>query len=235
MQNANCRLYAITPPQINLSEFTTILQQALSGGDIACLQIRLKNTDINKIKQAVRELMPICHAYETAVIVNDNPELAAELNTDGVHLGQEDLQKLADEYVKNPQDIIAYIKEHIGPDKILGITCHASSHLAMEAGEQGADYVAFGAFYPTNSKPQEKLDKWGTPSIELLRNWAEFSVIPSVAIGGITASNCAELVQAGADFIAAITGIWNHPKGAKVAVAEYNTAIKEAVAATNSN
>jgi Thiamine monophosphate synthase len=114
---------------------------------------------------------------------------------------------------------------------ILGITCHASTHLAMEAGEQGADYVAFGAFYETASKPKEKLEKWGTPTLELLEGWAQFSTLPCVAIGGLTPENCKPLIQVGADFVAVITGIWNHPQGAGAGVKAYNHAIQEALAA----
>jgi hypothetical protein len=134
---------------------------------------------------------------------------------DGVHVGQEDLASTS----------LKRIRKIIGKDAVLGVTCHASRHLAMEAGEEEADYVAFGAFYPTTSKPKEKLEKWGTPTPELLEWWSEQSTLPCVAIGGITPQNLAPLVQAGADFVAVITGIWNHPQGAGAGVKAYNAAI----------
>lgn len=215
------RLYAITPPQITLSEFLPQVEEAFAAGDIACLQLRLKEASDAEIREAAKALKPICHAHEAAFIVNDSMEIAIELQADGVHLGQEDIQNTS----------VKALRQQLPKEMVLGITCHASSHLAMEAGEQGADYVAFGAFYPTTSKPKEKLEKWGVPDIELLEGWAQFSTLPCVAIGGITPQNCVPLVQAGADFIAAITGIWNHPQGAGAGVKAYNAAIQEALAA----
>ncbi|MDE3015787.1 MAG: thiamine phosphate synthase [Pseudomonadota bacterium] len=123
---------------------------------------------------------------------------------------------------KNP---IAAIRKIIGADKIIGVSCHDSKHLAMVAGEEGADYVAFGAFYPTRSKSPEKLAMYGTPSPDILEWWQEFMVLPCVGIGGITPANCAPLVKAGADFIAAITAVWEHPDGAGKAVREFNEGI----------
>src|SRR5882672_9055026 len=127
------------------------------------------------------------------------PDLAVELGADGVHVGQNDMP-------------YAQARKLVGPNAIVGATCHASRHLAMEAGEAGADYVAFGAFYPTTSKPQEKLEKWGTPKPDILSWWQAFMLLPCVAIGGITPAGCVPLVKAGADFIAVITYIWDHPE-----------------------
>lgn len=251
MTNPNpCRLYAITPPRLVLAEFMPRAEQAFAGGDIACLQLRLKEASEKEIRKAAEALLPLCHAHEAALILNDNLELACELPVDGVHLGQEDLYNdwgacppkplplragpvgpVEETIPLKNKERIAAIRQQLGEEKILGITCHASKHLAMEAGEQGADYVAFGAFYPTASKPKEKLEKWGTPAPDILRFWAEGSTLPCVAIGGITPQNCAPLVRAGADFIAVITGIWDHREGPAAAVKAYNAAIKEALAA----
>ena len=117
----------------------------------------------------------------------------------------------------------------LGDQKVIGVSCHDSSHLAMEAGENGADYVAFGAFFPTKSKSPEKLAKYGTPKPEIIEWWSTYTTVPCVAIGGMTPQNCAPFVAAGADFIAAITAIWEHPKGAAAAVKEFNKAIKAAL------
>jgi thiamine-phosphate pyrophosphorylase len=124
---------------------------------------------------------------------------------------------------------IAAVRKIVGDKRVIGVSAHASKHLGMVAGEQGADYVAFGAFYPTQSKPKEKLEKWGTPTLEILEWWQAFMVLPCVAIGGMTPANCLPQVKAGADFIAAITYVWNHPKGPGTAVKEFNDVFERAV------
>lgn len=212
------RLYAITPPRIDLATFVPQVEQAFKGGDLACLQLRLKDCSDTEIVAAGKELAPICAAHEAAFILNDRYDLVDACGADGVHIGQEDLETVS----------LKTIRKHLGKDAVIGVTCHASRHLAMEAGEATADYVAFGAFFPTTSKPKEKLEKWGTPGLELVEWWSTHSILPQVAIGGITPKNLAPLVQAGTDFVAAITGIWDHPKGARAGVAEYNKAIAEA-------
>ncbi|MGB2449146.1 MAG: thiamine phosphate synthase, partial [Parvibaculales bacterium] len=141
---ARTRLYLITPPQIDLQAFAPRLDEALSAGDVACLQLRLKNTDNHPadeelIAEAIAQLMPVAHRHDVAFILNDNPELAAKYDCDGVHIGQNDMAYAAARAI-------------MGDDKIIGVTCHDSKHLAMEAGEAGADYVAFGAFYDTQTK-----------------------------------------------------------------------------------
>ena len=216
------QLYAITPPHFELDAFAHQLEEAFKGGELACVQLRLKDASDATVRKAAKRLMPICHAHETPFILNDSLEIALELQADGVHLGQEDIAGTS----------VKAIRKQMPDEMVLGITCHASSHLAMEAGEQGADYVAFGAFYPTTSKPKEKLEKWGTPTTELLEMWTKGSTLPCVAIGGITPDNCAPLIQSGADFIAAITGIWNHPQGAGAGVKTYHEAITKASSQT---
>ncbi len=220
MTDHHTRLYAITPPRIDLKAFVPLVEQAFDGGDIACLQLRLKDASDKEIIAAGKALAPICAAHEAAFILNDRPDLVAACEADGIHLGQEDLEKIK----------LKEVRRQLGKEAVIGITCHASRHLAMEAGEATADYVAFGAFYPTTSKPKEKLEKWGTPGLELVEWWSSHSILPQVAIGGITPKNLAPLVKAGADFVAAITGIWDHPKGPKAGVKAYNDAIANAVA-----
>lgn len=211
------RLYLITPPHLpDLPAFTRKLEEAFSGGDVACLQLRLKDADDTQVLAATRALMPIAQAHDCAFILNDRPDLAAQCGADGVHLGQEDLEAWP----------IAKTRALLGEERIIGVSAHASRHLGMEAGEAGADYVAFGAFFPTRTKSPEKIAKWGAPEIGLVEWWSTYTVLPCVAIGGMTPGNCAPLVRAGADFIAAITAVWEHPAGPAAAVAAFNGVFK---------
>ncbi|MCI5050189.1 MAG: thiamine phosphate synthase [Rickettsiales bacterium] len=211
-----CRLYLISPPQIELDPFAERLKEAFSGGDVGAFQLRLKDTPEAEIFASARVLRDICRESEVAFIINDHADIAAEVAADGVHLGQDDLAEFS----------VEKARELLGPDSVIGVSCHDSSHLAMTAGEQGADYVAFGAFHPTKSKSPEALAKYGTPSTELLEWWFEYTVLPCVAIGGMTPENCQPMVTAGADFIAAITAIWEHEAGPAEAVKAFNEAIK---------
>jgi thiamine-phosphate pyrophosphorylase len=209
----DCALYLISPPSIVLADFALQLEQALAASKRAkAFQLRLKNADDNQIVEAAKTLLPLCRAHDVAFILNDRPDLAVQCGLDGVHLGQDDMS-------------IADARKIVGENLVIGLSCHASRHMAMEAGEQGADYVAFGAFYPTTSKPQEKVDKWGAPTPDIITWWAELTTIPCVAIGGITPENAKPLVDAGADFVAAITAVWNHPKGVAEAVKSFEKVI----------
>jgi thiamine-phosphate pyrophosphorylase len=189
-----------------------LLGQALDAGDVAALQIRLKDADDDTVRRATEALLPVAQARDVAVLMNDRADLAVELGCDGAHLGQEDGNHAA-------------ARRLLGPDRTLGITCHASRHLAMEAGDIGADYVAFGAFFPTSTKEAKH-----HAEPELLTWWNEMFELPSVAIGGITAANCAPLVRAGADFLAVVGAVWNHPEGPAAGVQAMNRAIAEASA-----
>ncbi len=206
-----CRLYLVTPPALDPVAFADPLAQALDAGDVACVQLRLKECADDVIRRACDLLRPVAQERGVAFILNDRPDLAHETGCDGVHVGQMDMP-----YAK--------ARQIIGPDGIVGVTCHDSRHLAMEAGEAGADYVAFGAFHPTTTKPSDY-----RPTPDLLQWWSALMEVPSVAIGGITPENCPPLVQAGADFIAVVTGVWNHPQGPGVAVQAYNKAITDAL------
>ncbi len=212
----NCRLYLISPPAIDLPAFSDSLKAAFDGGDVGSFQLRLKDASDDEILRAAETLIPICHAHEAAFIMNDRPDLTVQSGADGVHLGQEDLQTMP---VKKAREII-------GDDRVIGVSCHDSKHLAMVAGEQGADYVAFGAFHETKSKDPEKLAKYGVPTTDLLNWWSKTMLLPCVAIGGITPTNCVPKVSAGADFIAVITAIWSHPDGPTKAVEAFNKAIE---------
>ena len=229
-ERAPTQLYLISPPQIDLDVFAPLLEEALTASPktVGSFQLRLKQKDVppppgrlthahaaeEMTLYAAKILKRICHAHEVAFILNDNALLALEANADGVHLGQED-------------GSIAAARELLGPDKVIGVSCHASRHLAMEAGEQSADYVAFGAFHATTSKTAEALEKYGTPQTEILEWWSSLTTLPCVAIGGMTPQNCRPMVKAGADFIAALTGVWNHPQGPAQAVREFAKSFAE--------
>jgi thiamine-phosphate pyrophosphorylase len=204
---SDCRLYLISPPRLSALNFLGPLKAALAGGDVASFQLRLKNTSDDEIRRAVDMLRPAVQGAGVAFILNDRPDLAAELGCDGVHVGQEDAP-----YAK---------ARAVMPKGIVGVTCHDSRHLAMEAGEAGADYVAFGAFFPTQTKEAKT-----SADIELLRWWSETMVVPVVAIGGITLANAPALVEAGADFLAVASGVWDHEDGPEAAVREFNAVFK---------
>lgn len=208
MAAGDCRLYLITPPVLPAG-FSDSLAAALDAGDVACLQLRLKDAPGDAVKRAVEALMPVAHARDVAFLLNDDAALAARLGCDGAHLGQTDGDHAAAR---------ALLK-----DRTLGITCHASRHLAMEAGELGADYVAFGAFFPTATKATEHV-----AGVDLLEWWSELFEVPCCAIGGITAANCAPLVRAGADFLCVVGAVWGHPDGPAAGVRAMNAAIRDA-------
>ncbi|WP_349257244.1 thiamine phosphate synthase [Vitreimonas sp.] len=204
MSSVRCRLYLITPPALELAAFTPALREALGGGDVACVQLRLKDVSDAEVLRIGAALMPIVQEAGAAFIVNDRPDLAAKLRADGVHIGQDDASYAA-------------ARAAVGKDGIVGVTCHDSRDLAYEAAEAGADYVAFGAFYPTATKtPKTSADP------ELLEIWQETMETPCVAIGGITVENAAPLVRAGADFLAVSAGVWTHPQGPGAAVSAFN-------------
>ncbi len=207
-QPERCRLYLITPAALDPETFADPLAAALDAGDVACVQLRLKDVSDDAIRRAIERLMPIAQSRDVAFILNDRPDLAKVMGCDGVHVGQEDAAY---------EDARAIV----GRDRIVGVTCHDSRHLAMEAAEAGADYVAFGAFFPTATKPSKY-----RPEPELLRWWSEIMTVPVVAIGGITVDNCGVLVEAGADFLAVVSAVWNCPEGPAFAVQAFNQAIE---------
>lgn len=205
-----CRLYLITPPAFDPAALADPLAQALDAGDVGAVQLRLKDVDDDTIRRAADRLRPVVHSRDIALIMNDRPDLAVETGCDGVHVGQTDA-------------CYADARRLVGHDRTVGVTCHGSLHLAMEAGEAGADYVAFGAFFPTASKTVEH-----QADLETLRAWALGMVVPCVAIGGITAANCGPLVAAGADFLAVIGAVWSHPEGPAAGVRALDAAIRAA-------
>ena len=208
------KLYLITPPQIaDPLMFRDQLLEFLNPDDVACLQIRLKTSTGKFDKKSTHTVAEALHVplkqLEIDLIINDCPETAKELGADGVHVGLDDAP------VKDARSIV-------GEGKIVGATCKQSRHLAMEAGEAGADYVAFGSFYSSTTKTD------ATPAnVEILSWWQALMELPCIAIGGVKPENAAPLVRAGADFIAASASVWNHPKGPAFAVKQFNNLFDE--------
>jgi thiamine-phosphate pyrophosphorylase len=205
----------VTPPLLEPAAFADPLAASLDAGDVACVQLRLKEADDDAIRRACDRLRPIAQERGVAFLLNDRPDLAQETGCDGVHVGQQDAP-------------YAEARRLLGPDRIVGVTCHDSRHLAMEAAEAGADYVAFGAFFPTSTKEAKH-----RAMPELLAWWSELMTVPCVAIGGITPENCAPLVAAGADFLAVVSAVWHHPDGPAAAVRAFGRAIEAAGAKTS--
>lgn len=198
------QLYLITPPAFDVDDFAQALTAALDGGPVASVQLRLKGVPDAEIIAAAHVLMPLCHSRNVAFIINDRPDIARNIDADGVHIGQDDMS-------------YADARAMVGDDSIVGLSCHNSRHLSMTAAEQGADYVAFGAFFPTRTKAQT-----ATADMDILSWWAELFEIPCVAIGGITVSNAEKLITAGADFLAVCDGVWTHAHGPKAAVQQFH-------------
>lgn len=201
-----CQLYLISPQEVG-GAFPDRLKAAVADGGVAAFQLRVKGIDSHELARLAEPLQRICADHDVAFIVNDSVSMAKRLDADGVHLGQKD---------GDPREARAIL----GPSKQIGVTCHASRHLAMSAGEAGADYVAFGAFYDTLTKPSEH-----RPHPSILSWWASLFEIPCVAIGGITPGNAAPLVAAGADFLAVCNAVWGSDDPAR-AVADFAAAMK---------
>lgn len=206
-----CQLYLISPERYDPG-FPEKLKAALDAGPVAAFQLRLKDVPDMEILRAGAALKPILAAYDVAFILNDRADLAKDLGADGVHLGQTD-------------GSVAAARGLLGHDAQIGVTCHDSRHLAMEAGEAGADYVAFGAFHPTATKATTH-----RPDPSILSWWTTISEIPCVAIGGITAENARPLVEAGADFLAVSSAVWAHPEGPAAGVKAFQSVLEPAPA-----
>jgi len=201
-----CQIYLLTPPVIDdVDAFCKRLESALAGGHVSVLQIRLKDADGGKLEdsaliQAAIAITQLCQAAGVSVLMNDRPDIAAQIDADGAHIGQDDM-----DYYSS--------RDVLGGDAIIGVTCHNSKELAFAAASAGADYVAFGAFFETSTKnPKSRAE------LEILSWWQEAVEIPSVAIGGITVSNAAQVIEAGADFIAVCAGVWDYSDGPEAAL-----------------
>ncbi len=201
--------YLISPPKIDdIDSFCILLDEVIASGVVSVFQLRLKDIQNRDIVLAGKKIVPKLQEAGIAVIINDNARIAKDLHADGVHLGQSD-------------GSVSEARALLGRDATIGVTCHNSRHLAMEAAEKGADYVAFGAFFPTQTK---EISHNAEP--EILTWWQDLMEIPCVAIGGINALNAAPLAKAGADFIAVSSCVWQSPMGVKAALIELATATK---------
>ncbi|MGJ3260670.1 MAG: thiamine phosphate synthase [Rhodospirillales bacterium] len=200
--NEPCKLYILTPPRIEAATFADDLERTIAADPtiVGAVQLRLKDVSDDDFRRAADALTPVCHGFGIPLIVNDRPDIAAASGADGVHIGQQDAGY--DE-----------ARQLLGDDAIIGVTCHASRDLAIEAGDRGADYVAFGAFFPSVSKEAKH-----HATAEILEFWSQMTVVPCVAIGGITAENCGQLIDAGANYLAVIGSVWNHPDGPEAGV-----------------
>lgn len=205
-------LYLITPPVLP-SGFEGQLAAALDAGlgtaaEVACVQLRLKGVSDDDVLRATESLMPICAQRGVGFLVNDRADLAKRSGADGVHLGQSD-------------GTVAEARGILGKDADVGVTCHGSMHLAIEAGEAGADYVAFGAFFSSMTKETEH-----RAETEILAAWSQMTTVPCVAIGGITPANCRPLAEAGADYLAVSSAVWKHVYGPGAAVHAFAEALR---------
>lgn len=205
-----CQLYLISPLDVS-GTFPDRLARALDAAPVAAFQFRVKGLDEHAAARLAEPLQELCAAREVTFIINDAIGLAKRLGADGVHLGQSD-------------GSVADARAALGREAQIGVTCHASRHLAMDAGDVGADYVAFGAFFPTTTKVTEH-----RAELDLLSWWQGIFELPCVAIGGITPHNCAPLVSAGADFLAVSGAVWNGDEAQ--AVRDFTAAIGAASAA----
>ncbi len=203
MSERHCQLYLISPIDVG-GDFPATLEEVLGAAPVAAFQFRVKGMDQHRAVELAAPLQAICARHDVAFIVNDSIALAKRIKADGVHLGQSDGDARE-------------ARAELGPEAQIGITCHNSRHLAMEAAEAGADYVAFGAFFPTTTKQVEYF-----ADLETIELWSQFTEVPCVAIGGITPDNVKMVVDAGADFIAVSGAIWNHPCGPAAAVKAFN-------------
>ena len=201
------KIYLISPPKIELATFSKHLESALKTSLIPVFQLRLKDYSIAELKKIAQELKKICHANNCLFLLNDSYQLALDIAADGVHLGAED-GSITMARKKSPQNFV------------IGASCYDSRHLAMEAGEQGANYLSFGAFFASKTKKSR-----GNPTTEILTWCNEIINLPTVAIGGIKDENCGSLLKAGADFLSVISYVWDHPEGEVVAVKKLHEAV----------
>ena len=201
------KLYIISPTNININEYASSLEEVLETGLVACFQLRLKNLNDQELINISKVLKPICNKFDVPFILNDRLDLVNKIGADGVHLGEDDSS-------------ILDARKLLGSKAIIGASCYNSKHLAMQAAEQGANYVAFGAFFETKTKKAKT-----KAVVSLIEDWVLISDIPCVAIGGINSKNCHELIKAGVDFIAVVGAIWNNIDSPRKAILNFKNII----------
>jgi len=203
------QIYLISPPKIILSDFIVSLSNALKTNLVPVFQLRLKDYSPIDVAKIAKQIQKVCKDYNCQLILNDYPNIALDLELDGVHLGEHDAK-------------IAEVRKQVPDYFTIGASCYNSKHRAMQAGEDGANYLAFGAFFPTTTKQIKYY-----ADVELLQWAIELLNLPIVAIGGITADNCANLVKNKADFLAVISFVWQHSLGEKEALNQLYLAINK--------
>ena len=202
-QVAACRLYLITPPTFEPEAFAKTLDDAIEGGNVACVQLRMTETDGDGLAAAARILIPLCQARDIAFLIDGRADIARDVGADGVHLAR-------------PGDV-ENARRFLGAEAIVGVSAGGSRHNAMLAAEAGADYVSFGACHPSATLPNAHVIE-----PDILAWWNETMLLPSVAVGGIDAANAAALTVMGTDFLAVCHSVWSAPDGPRAAVAALN-------------
>ncbi|WP_439813935.1 thiamine phosphate synthase [Zavarzinia sp. CC-PAN008] len=206
-EGPQCRLYLITPPAFEPRAFALQLEAALDAGDVAAVQLRLKGASDAAVVDAGMWLAPLIQDRGVALILNDRPDLAGRMGADGVHVGEDDMP-------------VAQARKLLGSRAMIGASAYDSKDRAIEAADAGADYVAFGAVYPTTTKVAKT-----RASLDLFTWWQEMMTVPCVAIGGIGPDNAEDVAAAGADFLAVSAGVFGHPAGPADAVRQLEAAI----------
>ena len=207
----NCKLYVVSPPSFQkLSLVEENLEAILNFPEVECFQLRLKHISDKELCYAIEAILPACQKHNVTMILNDRVDLVAEYGCDGVHLGPKDMN-----YSK--------ARNILGKNFVIGVSCQGSRHRAMEVSVAGADYVAFGSFYRSDTKTDSKLIQ----NSEIIKIWSETTKIPCVAIGGINHDNCRNLIKAGADFLALSSSIWDNPSGPINSVAKFSSILSD--------
>jgi len=187
-------IYLISPNKIKKSNFYKSLNQILKTKKVAYFQLRLKKTSISNLIKISKKIKKITKKNNVKFLINDNPFVAKAIDSDGCHLGQKDMD-------------FEISRKILGKKKIIGVTCHNSKNLALKAKRLGANYVAFGSFFKSQTKKTAF-----KANLEILR-WAKKKInMPTVAIGGINSFNCKKILSNGADFIACSSYVWNNKK-----------------------
>lgn len=224
----DCQLYLISPEGLDAAAFASKLEAALAAvpGRVGAFQLRLPDADDATITAAAKMLQPICAEHGVAFFLSDVVSLVAPLRADGIHL-------------EKSRKTIGEVRQMVGEDVVIGVSCGDSRDRAMQVGNDGADYVSFQVVHcakpagfaspePAERRPSENQEIF-RGQLENLRWWQMFFVLPCVAAGGVTLENAAELVAAGADFLALRGAVWEHPVGPGAAVKAFDAIITQAL------
>ena len=189
-------LYLISPENLEIKKFQLQLEAILMTGTVSIFQLRLKDICEKTLTEHIKKLFPICKKYNVLFILSDNPKLVKLLDLDGVHVGEQDPS-------------ISKCREIIGKYKIIGKSCYNSPRLATRSQNNGADYIAFGAFFKTKTKKTFK-----KINFDQLKKWKNLKKIPVIGIGGINIANCRKISRFHLDFFAISSAVWKSDIGA---------------------